>query len=335
MSLTGCSTIGAMNPINWWHRQEGGKIAEDRPAPPGADAAYPNLSTVPGKPEPPDKETMQKLTDSLIADRTNAQHAAQAAPLADPSSPSASPSLFGVGTTPPPPPAVTTTQPSGGAPAGPAASASIPAVSAPAAPPTAAPRKAVQSAPLAAATPLPADTAPAAAAPPQTAPGTAAAVPAAPVLTAQPQTAQTQTAQPQTAQTQTAQTQPALPPAPPPRPEVAGSPPPPAPTTAPPMPASGSSGASIVFVADSSQLLQPAADEVKAFAGKRGNAVISVTGYGDATSADPAAQAQAVTLGLARAQAIVAALRADGVPAEAIRVNAEASGRGAALHLLQ
>ena len=47
---------------------------------------------------------MKKLTDSLVADRTNAQHAAQAAPLADPSSPTASPSLFGVGTAPPPPP---------------------------------------------------------------------------------------------------------------------------------------------------------------------------------------------------------------------------------------
>jgi outer membrane protein OmpA-like peptidoglycan-associated protein len=305
-----------MNPINWWHRQEGGKIAQDRPAPPGVDAPYPNLSTVPGKPAPPDQEAMKKLTDSLIADRTNAQHAAQAAPLADPSSPSASPSLFGVGTAPPPPPAVTTTQPPpGGAPAAPGASASMPAVSAPpapATPPTPAPRKPVQSAPLADAAPPPADTAatqpaPSQSAPPQPAP----AAPAAPTA------------------------QPTLPPAPPPRPEIAGSPPPPAPTTAAPMPAAGSAGASIVFVAGSSQLLQPAADEVKAFADKRGNAVISVTGYGDATSADPAAQAQAVTLGLARAQAIFTALRTDGVPAEAIRVNAEASGRGAALHLLQ
>ena len=31
--LGGCSSI---NPINWWHRQEGGKIAEERPAPPPA-----------------------------------------------------------------------------------------------------------------------------------------------------------------------------------------------------------------------------------------------------------------------------------------------------------
>jgi outer membrane protein OmpA-like peptidoglycan-associated protein len=100
------------------------------------------------------------------------------------------------------------------------------------------------------------------------------------------------------------------------------------------MPAAGNNAADIVFVAGSSQLLQPAADEVKAFAAKRGNAVISITGYGDATAGDPAAQSAAVTLGLARAQAIVAALKSDGVPADAIRVNAEASGRGASLRLL-
>jgi outer membrane protein OmpA-like peptidoglycan-associated protein len=101
------------------------------------------------------------------------------------------------------------------------------------------------------------------------------------------------------------------------------------------MPAAGRNAAEIVFVAGSSQLLQPAADEVKAFATKRGNAIISVTGYGEANGGDPAAQSAAVTLGLARAQAVVAALKSDGVPANAIRVNAEASGRGAALRLLQ
>jgi outer membrane protein OmpA-like peptidoglycan-associated protein len=101
------------------------------------------------------------------------------------------------------------------------------------------------------------------------------------------------------------------------------------------MPAAGSTATTIVFVAGSSALSQPAADDVKAFAAKRGNAVISVTGYGDATSGDPAAQSAGVTLGLSRAQQILTALRAAGVPGDAIRVNAEASGRGAALRLLQ
>lgn len=309
LALAGCSTISAMNPVNWWHRQEGGEIAKERPAPPGADQPYPNMASVPDKPQPPNMDQLKALTDSLIADRTNVRHQAEAAPLPDPSSPSASPGLFGVGTAPPPLPAVTTTQapqaaaPNAAVPPG-GASASIPAVTAPpapATPPSPAPRKPVQSAPLADAAPPPSASAPSAPAPgPQTAPGP----------------------------------QPALPAAPPPRPAAAGSPPPPAPTPAPPMPAAGNNAADIVFVAGSSQLLQPAADEVKAFAAKRGNAVISITGYGDATAGDPAAQSAAVTLGLARAQAIVAALKSDGVPADAIRVNAEASGRGASLRLL-
>ncbi len=74
---------------------------------------------------------------------------------------------------------------------------------------------------------------------------------------------------------------------------------------------------------------------MKAFAAKRGNGTIAVTGYGDSTSSDPDAQSAALNLGLSRAQSIVDALKAAGVPGNAIRVSAEASGRGASLHLLQ
>ncbi|HQT78031.1 MAG TPA: hypothetical protein PLD10_13330, partial [Rhodopila sp.] len=289
--LAGCSTIEAMNPVNWWHRQEGGKIAEQRPAPPGADQPYPNLSTVPGKPVAPDQEALKKLTDSLIADRTNAQHAAQAAPIADPSSPTASPSLFGVGTTPPPPPPGAI--PSSGTSAGhtspstspssadtssgnsaqpPVASASMPAVTAPpppAAPPSPAPRKPVQSTPLSA-PPQQQAAAPAASPPVQAPPQAVATAEPAPVQPAAP-------------------SQPTLPAAPPPRPAAAGSPPPPPPTPSP-MPATAGASADIVFLQGASSLSQPATDEVKAFAAKRGNAVIGVTGYGDSVSSDPAAQ---------------------------------------------
>jgi outer membrane protein OmpA-like peptidoglycan-associated protein len=101
-----------------------------------------------------------------------------------------------------------------------------------------------------------------------------------------------------------------------------------------PSPPAGVS-ASVVFVEGSSSLSQPATDEVKAFAAKRGNGTVVVTGYGDAGSSDPAAQSAALTLGLSRAQAVFAALTASGVPADAVRVNAEASGRGASLRLLQ
>lgn len=99
--------------------------------------------------------------------------------------------------------------------------------------------------------------------------------------------------------------------------------------------ASSGPSATIVFLEAASNLSAPAADEVKAFAAKRGTATISVTGFGDAASSDPDAQSAALNLGLARAQSIVEALKADGVPGTSIRVSAEASGHGAALHLVQ
>ena len=102
------------------------------------------------------------------------------------------------------------------------------------------------------------------------------------------------------------------------------------------MPAtSGGASATIVFLEKASNLTPPAADEVKAFAAKRGKGTISVIGYGDSTSSDPAAQAAALDLGLSRAQSIVTVLHAAGVPDTAIRVSAEASGRGASLQVLQ
>lgn len=322
--LAGCSTLSSVNPANWWHRQEGGKIADDRPAPPGADAPYPNMASVPAKPAMPDAEALKKLTDSLIADRTNAQHAAQSVPLADPSSPSASPALFGVGTAPPPPPVSAAAAPAPGATGTSVASASMPAANAPAAAPAPAPRKAVQSAPLDA--PAPAAPPPvAAAAPSQPAAPAAPAIPAAPL--APSAVAATPAATPP---------QPALPAEPPPRPGIAG-PPVATPIVISPVPATVATGpsATIVFVDGATTLAPPAAGEVKAFAATRGNGVIVVTGYGDAVSSDPAAQTAALSIGLARANAVADALKADGVPAANVRVNAEASGRGASLRLLQ
>ena len=106
LALGGCSSQSwsSINPINWWHNLEGGAIAQQRPPPPGADQPNPNLASVPPKPEEPDRAALQNIADALIADRTNAQHMAAAAPLVDPSSPSAAPGLFGVGSTPPPGP---------------------------------------------------------------------------------------------------------------------------------------------------------------------------------------------------------------------------------------
>jgi outer membrane protein OmpA-like peptidoglycan-associated protein len=101
-----------------------------------------------------------------------------------------------------------------------------------------------------------------------------------------------------------------------------------------PAPPAGQS-ATIVFLERASNLTPPAADEVKAFAAKRGNGTISVVGYGDSAGGNPDAQSAALNLGLSRAQSIVEVLKASGVPGTAIRVSAEASGRGASLQLLQ
>ncbi len=127
LSLAGCASFpSSMNPVSWWHDLQGGKIAEERPPPPGADQPYPNLATVPPKPEQPDRAALANIASALIADRTNAQHAAAAAPIPDPSLPSASPALFGRGTVPPPTPPA----PPGSA----QASATMPAAEAPPAP---------------------------------------------------------------------------------------------------------------------------------------------------------------------------------------------------------
>jgi outer membrane protein OmpA-like peptidoglycan-associated protein len=103
-----------------------------------------------------------------------------------------------------------------------------------------------------------------------------------------------------------------------------------------PMPAAlAGPSAQIVFPERTSNLTTLATDEVKAFATKRGGGTISVVGYGDSTSSDPDAQSAALNLGLSRAQSIVDALKAAGVPGNAIRVSAEASGRGASLQVIQ
>jgi outer membrane protein OmpA-like peptidoglycan-associated protein len=47
LSLTGCA-----GPVTAYHDVEGGAIAQPRQAPPGADAPYPNLASVPAAPAP-------------------------------------------------------------------------------------------------------------------------------------------------------------------------------------------------------------------------------------------------------------------------------------------
>jgi outer membrane protein OmpA-like peptidoglycan-associated protein len=305
-----------MNPVTWWHDLQGGKIAEERPPPPGADQPYPNLASVPAKPAEPDRAALTNIANALIADRTNTQHADAAAPIADPSSPSASPALFGKGTVPPPPPPGTgvasASMPAAEAPQAAPAPSQAPATSGPASVPAKAPVGAVQSTPLA---PPGAAVQPVAEAAPS--PSMATAPPPPPNLSGVPS-------------------------APPP----AASPPPAAPaamaaaTAAPsatpaPAPSVNPEGTvSVTFLSGSADLSPSAATTLKQLAARRGNGIIAVTGYGDAASNDPDAQSASLTLGLSRAQAIAAALTSAGVPPSAVRVDAEAIGRGGTARLV-
>ena len=91
----------------------------------------------------------------------------------------------------------------------------------------------------------------------------------------------------------------------------------------------------VVFASGVAELPPSAAAPLHALAGRRGNALIAVTGYGDAPDPSPEAQSAALTLGLARAQTIANALVADGVPVSAVQIDAEAAGRGGTARLMQ
>jgi outer membrane protein OmpA-like peptidoglycan-associated protein len=331
--LSGCAS---MNPVNWFHSAEGGAIAQPHQAPPGQNAPYPNLATVPETPPPPDMAALQHISDALIADRTNAQHLAAAAPLADPSSPTASPDLFGIGTAPPPAPPP---------PGAPAASASLSAATAPPAP--AAPAASAAAAPV---TPKVAAAPP----PPQKAPvGTVQSSPLPDIATATqvptgevgpvpqvptappPPAPMAPPSPPQTATGNGAANTSAPHAAPPPVAKAAATAPPPAlPPAAAPAP-NPATTVVIEFAPDSASVPPASLPALKALAAKRGNHVIEALGHGDAGSSDPTAQQQAVTLGFARAQAIAAALAASGVPRGAIQVMALAAGSGGMAQLVE
>jgi outer membrane protein OmpA-like peptidoglycan-associated protein len=86
----------------------------------------------------------------------------------------------------------------------------------------------------------------------------------------------------------------------------------------------------VPFAAGSTAIPMPAQDALRGLAKRRGAGAIVVTGYGEAALDDPAAQAAALPLALSRARAIAAVLAASGVPATAMRVDAQADGRGGA-----
>jgi outer membrane protein OmpA-like peptidoglycan-associated protein len=132
---------------------------------------------------------------------------------------------------------------------------------------------------------------------------------------------------------------PTSPPSPPDLPGVAQvtAPTPPAPTPPPvpgPPPVPTVPPLSIAFVPGSAQLPPDQQDALKKFAATRGSFKVAVTGFGEATTSDPDAQEAALVLGQARAQAIASALMANGVPGNAVRTDALATGHGGVARLV-
>ena len=321
--LAGCADGNSLNPVDWWHVLEGGKIADTRPPPPNADAPYPNLSSVPAKPVPPDAAKKALISKGLIADRANAQYAATLAPLSDAPKPGPTPAASRVV-----PPATDDTS-----------SASLPAAAAPkpAGPPPTAPQTALPLGPPQAPLPDRPATAPrpAPTTKVQSAPLAPVPAPAAPAAPATPAGAGAPLAAADSAGL------PAMPVAPPPAPKLPGvaatTAPTPAPATppAPPPPAAAYAGGpvTVAFAPGSAVLPTSALVALKGLSQKRGDSPVAVTGYGEAASSVAAAQQAALPLALARARAIAANLLAAGVPATAIRVGAEAMGTGGAARI--
>jgi len=308
LTVGGCSGSPTSGPLAWWNNAVGGKIAEQRPPPPGSNDPYPNLATVPAKPAAANTAEWNRRTTGLVTDRINADQTAALAPIPAPASASRS-----SGTGPQSPTAPNQE---------PAASAALVGVT----PPQPGNR------------PGPANAAAGQTAKAQR--GTNAQA-GAPASASGPGAAAAGTVPPTSAAFSTAERVangqlPALPDEAPPRPGIAPPPPPPlVPATITPPLATSPPGAIVDFSENSATLNDPALAEVKALAADRGDHGIAITGYGGATSSDPVAQSDALSLGLSRAQALATALVAQGVPYAMLRLNAEAAGRGATLRLLQ
>ncbi len=126
---------------------------------------------------------------------------------------------------------------------------------------------------------------------------------------------------------------PAIPDAPPPPPGLPGiaMPPPPSyvPRARPHYALAQGPGELLQFAAGSDVLGSGQSDALHQVAAHRGAGSIYVHGYGEASSDSPQDQAQALTLAALRARSVADALEKEGVPASAIRIRADAFGRGA------
>ncbi len=360
-------------PVQWWHDLEGGTIAQQRPPPPGIGQPYPKIGTVPARPVLPDIASRTGETDRLAAQREQVERGLTRTPLPPPGSATAQ-ALASEGVAPGGGPAgAAPAGPAGPLPAGkaaagvaaPAAQVAGPAAGAVVAPaPTPGGPMAGDAAPAAADPNLASATLAAAVAPPAPAASKVrASVPSVPVERATPQElaalqgSAPAAGAPLVVAGQTADAGVVLPP-------LAGEPPPPpsfetaaadpqaplvrgaSPSAAAALPSRAllsratpqeplsRRGTPVRFQPGSASLLPDQAGVLRALAGRRGAAPVAVTGYGDAGADTPDAQSEALSLGLQRAQAMSAVLGTYGVPAGAIRIAAEAFGRGGTVRLI-
>ena len=342
--FSGCS---GPDPIERARLAAGRAPTASLPPVPGAGEPYPNLGSVPARPETTPPAARQALAEALVADRANARYVGQPAPPALPRAPEASASrsalLSGGAATilgaaqdealpllppsPPPPPiagapraaleaALPGPQPAPPAPGRVERAPITPITIEPLAPPppTAMPEE------------MPARARTLEAAPPPPPPALVSADPPTPLPPAEPRAATTA---------------PAPVPQPPDEMGRASSPSPAEPSVvvdrtalAPgPRAAAAGAGYALGFLPGSATLL-PAERAILARLASRGNAAIfQVTGFADAPG-----EGRALDLPLARARAVAEALREAGVPAERIELGGSArpgpAGRGAEVRLV-
>ncbi|MGH7160836.1 MAG: hypothetical protein ACREFS_12245 [Acetobacteraceae bacterium] len=126
---------------------------------------------------------------------------------------------------------------------------------------------------------------------------------------------------------------PGVPLAPPPPPSVAGIGQPGSPPA--PFTAAATDELRVGFAPGSAVLAAADRTQLAALAARRGSSDVAVIGLGGADTSGAPAQSAALRLGLARAQAVAAALAQLNVPDAALRLGAEASGNGAVVRLIR
>ncbi|TLU71483.1 hypothetical protein [Lichenicoccus roseus] len=311
LAASGCGGRDTVDtPVNWWHQLEGGEIAKDRPPPPGVNDPYPHVGTVPAAaPVVASAALRASVTESLMRQRNLTTRVDANDPLPPPVLPP-----HPVRPTPANVQAAPTAAPAGGSSATlDAAEATPPA---PGAQPNAPQTAATGEKPAAGATTPAEDSEPEI---------------AMPAVTVQADTG------PGTV------TIPAIPGGPPSSPRLPGlqaeeaSAEAHAPVAAvlPDYHVAPQTGTQVAFVGNTDVVQSGETGLVHAVAARRRTGIIVVHGYGEASSSDPEAQADALNLATLRGRAVADMLRTQGVPSRAIQLQADAFGRGASLTLVQ